>query len=217
MKEENKKEVKKNVMAGVGTAAGAVIGSVIENTFNPSNAGAEEMAEPEILETLIEEDSDLAGDAILASHETSETVGKIVKTHATTSHHHPSPTTEVPVIETVDDNIVIEETVESVETVEIVGFEDVVSDIEPEIIPAIAEVIDDIEVVNIDPEQNPTSAEDANEPLVSSANEDSEYPDYLGQEDADTKTFGVGDSGIASAEMPDYVNNANIDSFTDPA
>lgn len=216
MKESTKKEIKKGSIKGTSTAAGAIVGAMLEDAVFPETAEAQESEELEILD-LTEGGNELPAEEAPVASTVEAPVADIVAevevvpepaantihtTHTTTSHAPAYAEPEVaPEVAVADD---------AVEVIDSVAVEDDTD-------------LDDIEVVSVgtdDPDVNDVAVVDAGY----DAPEAGDIPDYMDAVDytrdnvdqdllasrADGADLGSAD---LAQEMPDYVNDANIDSF----
>lgn len=193
MKEERKKEIKQNILNSVSTTSGAVVGAMIENAFNPTFAEAEDLSEPEILSVSTEEIEDVQD--FDSEHEQ-------IKPESVHNGH-------------IENQI---STSHSIPQSQMTGSENQIPD-------------DEITVVSINPENQDhndfieevevtaTDNMDSTEPPI----EADELPtsdiidsDIIDSDQSETKANNLvlEGSGMTKVDMPDYVNNANIDSFT---
>ena len=213
MKEDNKKEVKKHVLAGAGTAAGATIGAVIEDIVKPSPAETEADDQPIMAEVVATADDVQAEPAVEYAAAPVE-LDEVVVTAQALSHPHATGAPASPAHASApfagdDDEPLMAEVVAP---------------------SAIADDFDDIVVVSQGSDFNagafevsanitapaPGAPHVRTEASAHPAANSSGMPDYLAENDFDVKSDGSGISGIEGIDMPDYINNANIDSFTDP-
>lgn len=221
MKEENKQEIKKGILAGAGTAAGAIVGSVIENTFNPVEAKAMEVSEAEVVDAMVEESSPMEADYYVTGeevdHNTLLTEGII--SEAIESEPEKKPVQSVN--HTYADNSTVREEVQVADSPEMseVEVEEIVETVtEPEMAVVEDSVEDeDIMIVSIDPDGSLGEEADGTDATPETADmngisvEGMPGPDYADIKDND---LSGGSSMISAPDMPDYVNDANIDSFT---
>lgn len=223
MKESTKNEIKKNSIKGTSAAAGAVLGAIIEDAVFPEPVEAQGPDELEILD-FTEGGPELpAEDEIVASpveDQVADTVTEVeveaqpantahaaphaashVASHAATSHAPVHATVEAAPEAQVES--VVEESVEVIDTAVVEAEED----------------LDDIEVVSVGTNE-PAQAEATVVEAGYEAPATGEVPDYMSGMDAshDLMDSRVDNSGLGSSDlvqdMPDYVNDANIDSFT---
>ena len=214
MKEENKKEIKKGILTGVGTAAGAVIGAVVENTINAADVEVRDIPEAEVVDPIEEDLNEVAEfdqSVIEVEHIDSEDKVNNPSTH--TSHSGKKPVKHR-AGDSISSNTSEEELEASVEVDAVIQPET-----EPEVIVTEdSEPDEDIMVVSVAPvESDEEEAEVYDVTMETSDNEtisadDQLVPDYADMKDND---LSVGSSMMSTTDMPDYVNDANIDSFTD--
>ena len=214
MKEENKKEIKKGILTGVGTAVGAGIGAIVENTMNAADVEVKEVPEAEVVEEVIEDlkeatevDQSTMDVEILSSEE---------KVNA------PMPHITLPEKKPTQQNVVgsISDPTSEEDTGAIEEGEEVIEvETEPEVIAVEESVADeDIMVVSVVPQESDEDEADvynatsgmSDHDVISE--DDTIAPDYADMKDND---LSGGTSIISAIDMPDYVNDANIDSFTD--
>lgn len=213
MKEENKKEIKKGVLTGAGTAAGAVIGAVVENSINAADTEVKNIPDAEIVDAIVDELPQIPEEDITVSEEESVSNEAVVTPEPRISRPIGTPehnTTDSQINET-----------PTVEEVEIVGEAEAVIESGTESYTTFVEepdVDEDIMVVSVDSEDEEDEEVDIYNASQSSADlddvsvESGEVPDYVDLKDND---LSVGSSIMSAIDMPDYVNDANIESFTD--
>lgn len=213
MKEENKKEIKKGILTGVGTAAGAVIGAVVENTINATDVEDNDLQEADIVEAIVEvidETHEVDNSTTETNSVTSETILSENTTHIQQPERKPTrQNAEILSSQTSEEeeNMFVEaEVVIEVET-------------EPEVsVVEESDIDEDIMVVSIAPgesddeEMNIYDAISNIEDIEAISEDGTVAPDYADMKDHNSST---GNSTISALDMPDYVNDANIDSFTD--
>ena len=218
MKEENKKEIKKGILTGVGTAAGAVIGAVVENTINAADVEVKEIPEAEVVDPIIEnlnEVPEFDQSATEVEHIDSEDKANNPSTH--TSHPEKKPVKHS-AGDSVGNNTSSNTSEEEVE-----DFVEVDAVIQPETEPEVIALEDsgadeDIMVVSVTPVESEEDDADVYEATTDpSDNEEISEDDQPAPDYADIKEndMSISNSIISSVDMPDYVNDANIDSFTD--
>ncbi|MDE6510787.1 MAG: hypothetical protein K2L00_01650 [Muribaculaceae bacterium] len=223
MKEVNKKVVKKTVLAGAGTAAGAAIGAVVEQVVDTTHDDAEDIVEADVIEAEL-----IAEPTIPYSYEphvgfaaaTVELVDVVVVGHGAapshTAQHTPADTHTADFhTEAVDDEPIMAAVVSAAPVEAVDPYDDIV------VVNGGADTHGDAFTVHANiAAQGPeiVGVESHSEPLMAAVSGGSDLPDYLSEDDFDMKADGIGGmdiAGIDSMEMPDYINNANIDSFTD--
>lgn len=213
MKEENKKEIKKGILTGAGTAAGAVIGAVVENTINAADVEDKNIKEAVIVEAIAEDLDEIHGvdDSTI---ETNSVASETIVSETTTHIQHPERKPSHQNVEIPNSQTSEEEDEPFVEEVTVI-------EAETELEVAVEEESDldeDIMVVSVAPEQledEETNVSDETIPTteIETVSEDDDLaPDYADMKDND---LSEGGSMITTLDMPDYVNDANIDSFTD--
>lgn len=215
MKEENKKVIKNGIVGGAGTVAGAVIGAIAENTINAADSNVKELPEAEIVEAIEEELIEIPEEAdnIEVSSISQEAV-------AATSHgiSKPAPRSASQNAGSIKEESIDEVEVETVVQTETVTTEEAV----PETViveTTEANEDEDIMVVSVEPETSVGEEEEEpnDETLAATevdgwSDDSDEAPDYAETKDND---LNLGSSLITAMDMPDYVNDANIDSFTE--
>ena len=224
MKEENKKEVKKTALAGAGTAAGAVIASAVENALNPAQADAEDTVEAVVAEIAEDASSDAPIEADITYAAAPVELDEVVVTAQAASHsqaaHHSHATSHA-------------ESHAPAFHAEAEADEPIMAAVVSAAPAHDENVYDDLVVVSHDspslhdafqvhanitaPTPELPGAETSSEPLVAAVGGGMDMPDYLSEGDFEVKAEGMGMdiTQIDSIDMPDYINNANIDSFTD--
>lgn len=213
MKEESKKEIKKGILAGAGTASGAVIGAIVENKINATDVEGNDIQDAESVEAIVE-DFDETNEVDLSTTEpnsdTSETI--VSETISHIQHPERKPTHQ-------HADILYGQTSEDEEDLFVEAESMIEAEIESEV--ALVEEPDldeDIMVVSVAPEESDddetnTYNETTNTIEIAATLDDGAFPpDYADMKD---NNLSVGISITSALDMPDYVNDANIDSFTD--
>ena len=224
MKEENKKEVKKTVLAGAGTAAGAVIASAVENTLNPTHAEAEDTVEAVVAEIAEDASADAPIEADITYAAAPVELDEVVVTaqaasHSQGAHHsHAASHADSHASAFHAEAVADEPIMASVATVASAHDEDVYDDLV--VVSHDSPSLHDAFQVHANvtaPAPELPGAHTSSEPLVAAVGGGMDMPDYLSEGDFDVKAEGLGMdiTQIDSIDMPDYINNANIDSFTD--
>lgn len=213
MKEENKKEIKKGFLTGVGTATGAVLGALVENTINAADVEDKNPMEVEVVEANAE-GSDEIQDAEHSNDSNSDSSDGII-TEATAHAEHPERKTVNQshavsagghkAEDKVDPVVEAEALIEAETDSEVAVVEEADIDEDIMVVSVVPEVSDDEDTNVCDVATDTSDIEEVSE-------DDDFAPDYAGMKD---NNLSVGDSMISSLDMPDYVNDANIDSFTD--
>ena len=241
MKEENKKEVKKNIITGVSTASGAAVGTIVEDIARPFVAFAGDSKEPQISiaenaqignhegkeegsfhDDIQDSIVSFAASDVITQEETAVDFTDSIADEAIVGVEEPD--LAEPSLSPLETQLVAEAPVENEVPVEI---EPAILDIETTV-----EEIDGIEVVSI---ENPGDEfeiplENMNPEFIDVAEDNPDYMENIDMVEydeepvcenlvegdyTDTRMEGFGHVGLASTEMPDYVNDANIDSFMD--
>ncbi len=221
-KEDNKKEIKKSIIAGVGTVSGAAIGSVIENNINPlyaeandiaDNAAEGEVEDSEDISVIVEEVNENPVDESNRQDDVMSTKPSNVGNTSVSGSAH-SFTDGMSTISGPGNIVSGDEVVATSSVNELMG-EEIIT--EPSIVE-IQSVDDDIQIVSIesDDEENsliaeayiPTEEMDAFESTTGELN-------YMDEPDTKANKLDSFSSSLEDMDMPDYVNDANIDSFTD--
>ena len=213
MKEENKKEIKKGILTGAGTATGAVIGAVVENTINASDIEYKEFQDNVVVEAIVE-DLDETQEVDNSTTENNSVSSETILSETTTHIQHPERKPARQNSEILRSHPSEEEEDTFVEAEAVIEGET-----EPEVtVVEESDIDEDIMVVSIAPEESDdeetniydttTNTED-----IEVISEDGTFaPNYAEMKDNDSSN---GNSIISALDMPDYVNDANIDSFTD--
>lgn len=201
MKEDNKKEFKKNIITGVSTAAGAVLGTVIEDIAQPTLAGAKEAEEPVVLYVHADEkeqnNNTVSAKSSFLTGESNPTMGNEMKQYISVSEEQePTATAEEEEIK-----IEVSETVENGELGDAIIYEEPLED--PEIL-----LVDN----DIDPEISRDDLIIEEPDIMVSDDLIAEY--ILEDEFVNSRADDYENSSTDPDWIPDYVNDANIDSFT---
>ena len=203
------KEIKKDIITGVGIAGGTAIGASVENAINTTEAAITKSPDPQILNATIEESNDI--------HSETEVIPEVVY-HSTEllSDNHESNYTQPqrphslhsskPIILSQDSEEVGNMAeVETIPDAVIANIEDPESDEDIVIVSVESEDNEEI-IVNVEN----TSLEAHNDDIMVEGN--TTEPDYAEIKD---NYFTTGTNMISDEYIPDYVNDANIDLFTD--
>ena len=222
MKEENKKVVKKTVLAGAGTAAGAALGAVVEKVVNPAQDEAEDIVEADVIEAELvaeapvesSEEPNVVYAAAPVELDEVVVVGHGATPSHTAQHTHPDTHTADLHTEATDDEPIMAAVVSAAPAEAADLYDDIV------VVNGGADVHGDAFTVHANiaaPGPEIAGVESPGAPVMAAASGPADLPDYLSEDDFAMKDDGIGMdiAGIDSIEMPDYINNANIDSFTD--
>ncbi len=243
MKESSKQEVKKNVVTGVSTAAGAVLGTIIEDAFesHASNTQKPTTVDAEVSEMEGKENNNQEQNSRTATTE-NKTESVIQNTNEVNVEVTEGETSIEAVgndsEETVagEDEVFVEvsyvgETDENDE-VEIVGVvnepityvEESGIENEVENLVAVIEAVDEgEEFAEVEVAVEEVLTYEGEEPdyfmeeQILSESEPMEFDDLMADHTLDTRIgdFGMADYDLSSDGMADYINDANIDAFTD--
>lgn len=196
MKEENKQEIKKNIITSVSTAAGAVLGSVIENAFQATAVGAKEIGAPELKlpesrnsELKIEEAIERLN-AISNDLKHSQFLQSIEENGDSSM----SESAE-------GDELMVGQLDESMMGILMEG----------EVIMEGTIMSEPLNTEPLDGETELVYSDDGDQLLMDS------IPEEDATDDEDERLSGFCDYDTASLDMPDYVHDANVDSFIDLA
>lgn len=212
MKEENKKDIKKGILTGAGTAGGAVIGTIVEKTMNAADAEVRELPEIEVVEAIVDEDSGVqeTGQPAMAEAVDIEMRPGNPATRITKPERKPVQVNSVEKVsdtETVSASAMVDE--EENDEAGAESTEAIVEDFSAD---------EDIMVVSVEPAETDevdTADYDISqetEAIAGMPEDNHDVPDYMDVKDTVT---GAVNPIASDLDMPDYVNDANIDSFTD--
>lgn len=213
MKEENKKEIKKGFLTGVGTATGTLIGTVVENTITAADTEVKDLPDAEIVDAIAEELTEVPEEENTKTEEESVSIETVLTPEPQTFQpiripEHNNTDSQFNETTTVEEIALIGETEEVIETGTMSGatfVEEPEVDVDIIVVSVESEEAAEEEVDVYNTSQNTTDLDD---PSVVS----SEAPDYTDVKDND---LSVGSAITSAIDMPDYVNDANIESFTD--
>ncbi|MDE7419391.1 MAG: hypothetical protein K2N35_04200 [Muribaculaceae bacterium] len=215
MKEENKNEIKKGILTGAGTIAGAVMGVVVEDTIRAADVKVKEIEDGEVANEDLEN--------VDQAPESDQPTTEVESVSSNDKEEAPSPIIYNPERKTTHPNYAgdsIINTDHEEDIVAIVEEETMVEvEAEPEAIVEEESIDDeDIMVVSVSPNESDEVSADVYDAISDGSFENvisedlSQVPDYADMKDND---LSVGSSMMSTTDMPDYVNDANIDSFTD--
>ena len=203
MKEESKQEIKKNIITGVSTAAGGILGSMIENAFHSTAANAKEVPNPNLkmsyldLRDLMAVELDVRGNHLRNDMDQPQSTGS--EAAGVSYDKENAENKDCSTLNSIEGDTIIVNPIEE-DTIMVNPIEGDMINVDP--------LIEDMLVVNpwegdtidVIPVEGDYLFMD---PTVDGANVD----------DMDMKVSGNSCSDTASLDMPDYVNDANIDSF----
>ena len=220
MKEENKNAVKKGFLAAAGTASGAAVGKVIEKAVNLASAETEASAVAETTGAVDEASAEVQEGVEVVYAAAPVELDEVVVTaqtvgHAQPTHHSPArPSFASHHMNNDSDEPIMAEVV-SVHGAVPAADADIDDDIM--VVSEGTEVLDDPITVQINVTAPAPDLFAESRPEAPIQAESTDTPSYISEADFTMRADGSGvDTAVSDTlDMPDYINNANIDSFID--